>query len=81
MGEKGGRTVNARRLVGHADNTAFPAIDVNMQMVLVTPADAKKPVPVMILFGRAAMPGEPEADLRVVPSPARRRRAGSCDPP
>ena len=55
----GGRAVNARRLTGHADNSAFPQIDVNMQMVLVTPADAKKPVPVMILFGRAAMPGEP----------------------
>jgi hypothetical protein len=59
----GGRSVNARRLVGHADNSAFPAIDVNMQMVLVTPADAKKPVPVMILFGRAAMPGEPPPSI------------------
>jgi hypothetical protein len=55
----GGHAVNARRLTGHADNSAFPQIDVNMQLVLVTPADAKKPVPVMILFGRAAMPGEP----------------------
>ena len=55
----GGRTVTARRLNGHADNSAFPGIDVNLQMVLVTPVDARRAVPVMILFGRAAMPGEP----------------------
>jgi lysophospholipase L1-like esterase len=55
----GGRAVNARRLTGRADNAAFPQIEVNIQMVLVTPADATQSVPVMILFGRAAMPGEP----------------------
>ena len=76
----GGRTVNARRLVGHADNAAFPAIDVNMQMVLVTPADAKKPVPVMILFGRAAMPGEPPPSIPGRPAVAFTPPPGS-DPP
>jgi hypothetical protein len=76
----GGRTVNARRLVGHADNAAFPAIDVNMQMVLVTPADAKKPVPVMILFGRAAMPGEPPPAIPGRPAVAFTPPPGS-DPP
>jgi hypothetical protein len=76
----GGRTVNARRLTGHADNAAFPAIDVNMQMVLVTPADAKKPVPVMVLFGRAAMPGEPPPSVPGRPAVVFTPPPGS-DPP
>jgi lysophospholipase L1-like esterase len=65
----GGRAVFARRLVGHAENRDFPAIDVNIQMVLVTPMDSRKPVPVMILFGRAAMPGEPPPQGAFVPPP------------
>ncbi|MBK9253222.1 MAG: hypothetical protein IPM70_15730 [Proteobacteria bacterium] len=65
----GGHAVLARRLEGHADNRKFPAIDVNIQMVLVTPRDAKKPVPVMILFGRAAMPGDPAPQGGFVPPP------------
>ena len=65
----GGHAVLARRLEGHADNRKFPAIDVNIQMVLVTPRDAKKPVPVMILFGRAAMPGDPPPQGGFVPPP------------
>jgi len=66
--EVGGRAVVARRLTGHADNRDFPAIDVNIQMVLVTPKDAK-PVPVMILFGRAALPGDPPPQGVFVPPP------------
>jgi hypothetical protein len=66
----GGRLVNARRLVGHADNASFPAIDVDIQMVLVTPAEAKGPVPVMILFSRAAMPDDPPPQGRFAPPPS-----------
>ena len=80
MTQVGGHAVNARRLTGHADNSAFPQIDVNMQMVLVTPADAKKPVPVMILFGRAAMPGEPPPAIPGRPAVAFTPPPGS-DPP
>lgn len=43
--------VNARRLVGHVDNSACPAIEVNIQMTLVTPLNAPKPVPVLVMFG------------------------------
>jgi hypothetical protein len=63
------RTVNAtvgthavigKQLVGHVDNSWFPAISVDIQMTLVTPADAKGPVPVMIMFGGGtALPGDP----------------------
>jgi hypothetical protein len=51
--------VIARELTGHADNKDCPEITVNIQMVVVTPAGANKPVPLMILFGRAALPATP----------------------
>jgi hypothetical protein len=46
-----------KQLVGHADNSSFPAINVDIQMILVTPADAKGPVPVMMMFGFGTLPG------------------------
>lgn len=55
----GQHDVNARHLVGKVDNSAYPAIEVNIDVVLVTPANAKGPVPVMILFGGGRMPGSP----------------------
>jgi hypothetical protein len=55
----GEREVKARRLQGKVDNSAHPAIEVNIDLMVVTPADAKGPVPVMILFGGGRMPGAP----------------------
>src|SRR5262245_60711866 len=49
-GTLNGVRVNARQLVGHLDNSSFPAIDVEIAMTLVLPAEARKPVPVMIMF-------------------------------
>ena len=52
-----GRTpVIAKQLVGHVDNSEYPLIDVNISMTLVTPANATGPVPVLMMFGRAALP-------------------------
>ncbi|MBI3281060.1 MAG: hypothetical protein HYZ57_14590 [Acidobacteria bacterium] len=51
--------VIARELEGHVDNSAYPGIKVNIQMVLVTPAWTKNTVPVMMMFGRAALPSDP----------------------
>ncbi len=48
--------VVAKEIVGHVNNPAYPAIDVNIRMILVTPANAKKPVPVLIMFGPADFP-------------------------
>ncbi len=76
-GEIGGRPVLARRLNGNVDNSAHPAIEVNIELMLVTPADAKGPVPVMILFGRGRLPGEPAPQGGFQPPPP---RPGS-DPP
>ena len=55
----GSRAVVGKQLAGHVDNSECPAISVDIQMTLVTPADATAPVPVMMMFGRAALPGEP----------------------
>jgi hypothetical protein len=52
----GFQPVLAKKLIGHADNSGYPYIDVNISMVLVTPANAKGPVPVLMMFSRAALP-------------------------
>jgi lysophospholipase L1-like esterase len=61
-GVVGGLPVVGRQLVGRVDNTAAPSITVDIDFVLVTPAQAKGPVPVMITFRRGNLPpgpGEP----------------------
>jgi hypothetical protein len=40
-----------KQLVGKVDNSACLAIEVNIGMTLMTPKDAKKPVPVLMMFG------------------------------
>jgi hypothetical protein len=52
-----GRPVIGKALTGHVDNSSFPAITVDIQMTLVVPADAKGPVPVMMMFGGRGLPG------------------------
>ena len=48
--------VNAKKLVGRVDNSAYPEIDVNISMVVVTPANVKGPVPVLMMFSPAHLP-------------------------
>ena len=55
-GTMGGRAVVGRQFVGRVDNSSYPAIAVDIQMALVTPADAKGPVPVMIMFSSGVLP-------------------------
>ena len=43
--------VITKTLVGHVDNSIDPAITVNIDLTLSTPADAKGPIPVMMEFG------------------------------
>src|SRR5579863_7964514 len=52
----GGHPVSGKQLVGHVDNAADPEIKVDIQMTLVVPANAKGPVPVMIMFGGRTLP-------------------------
>jgi hypothetical protein len=43
--------VVTKRLLGHVDNAAYPAINVDIELTLTTPVEAKGPVPVMMEFG------------------------------
>ncbi len=63
----GALPVNARQLVGTVDNSAFPALEVKIQMTVVTPLAAKRPVPVLMMFGGFGGGGFP-------------RRAGEPEP-
>jgi hypothetical protein len=40
-----------KTLLGHVDNSAYPEIAVDIQLSLSTPAGAKTPVPVIMVFG------------------------------
>ena len=46
----------AKQLRGHVDNSGCPSINVDIKMVVVTPADAKGPVPLLMMFGPANLP-------------------------
>jgi peptidoglycan/xylan/chitin deacetylase (PgdA/CDA1 family) len=50
----GGFPVITKKLAGHVDNTSYPAVTVNIDLTLSTPADAKGPVPVIMEFGLSA---------------------------
>src|SRR5882724_4974339 len=48
--------VVAKRVIGHVDNSGCPQINVDISMTVVLPAQAKGPVPVLMMFGRSAFP-------------------------
>lgn len=52
----GGRPVVAQQLIGHVDNRGAPQIAVDIRATLVLPADAKGPVPLLMMFGPARFP-------------------------
>lgn len=54
---KAGIPVRTRKLVGHVDNSSYPSIVVNIQLTLTTPANVKRPVPVIMEFGFVFPPG------------------------
>jgi hypothetical protein len=43
--------VHVKELVGHADNSGYPAVNVNIRMTLTTPVHANTPTPVIVEFG------------------------------
>lgn len=47
----------AKNLLGHVDNSSYPQIKVDIQMVLILPKNKTKPVPVMINYGFVFPPG------------------------
>ena len=63
--------VITKTLIGHVDNSAFPEIAVDIQLVLTTPANAKGKVPVIMEFGfngprRGPAPPEPTWQKQVL---------------
>jgi hypothetical protein len=52
----GGHAVIGKQLLGHVDNSSDPDIKVDIQLTLVVPADARGPVPVMMMFGGRTIP-------------------------
>ena len=73
----GSHSVVGRQLVGHVANSSFPSITVDIQMTLVTPKEATKPVPVMIMFASGLLPSAAAALGRDRPPAA----SGSDPPP
>jgi hypothetical protein len=72
----GSYPVLGKQLVGRVDNSSFPHINVDVEMILVTPADAKESVPVMMMFGFGYLPGTtPPRKFGFGPPPA------GSDPP
>lgn len=49
--------VVVKKLTGHVDNSAYPAITVNINLTLTTPANISRPVPVIMEFGFVFPPG------------------------
>jgi lysophospholipase L1-like esterase len=66
----GGQPVVARRVIGHVDSSAHPAITVDIKMAVVLPVNAKGPVPVLMMFGWGNMPDEPVWRFPGMPEPA-----------
>jgi hypothetical protein len=61
--------VIAKQLEGHVDNSSDAEIDVTIKMTLVLPANAKGPVPVLMMFGRSVLPAPnqpPAEDLEKI---------------
>jgi (4-O-methyl)-D-glucuronate---lignin esterase len=71
----GSRPVVGKQLVGYVNNSSYPLINVEIQMTLVTPADAAGPVPVMMMFGGSGLPGSAAPTARRPAPPA------GSDPP
>jgi hypothetical protein len=73
-----------RQLIGHVDDSSYPAVTVDIHMTLVTPADANGPVPVMIMFGSGVLPeslGGPAPPARSGGSGGAPAAVPGADPP
>ncbi|MBN8823391.1 MULTISPECIES: acetylxylan esterase [unclassified Spirosoma] len=55
--------VLARHMIGRVDNSEYPLISVNINMVLVLPQNVKGPVPVMIMLGFPTLPAPAQPSL------------------
>lgn len=67
--------VIAKEMIGHVDNSGFPSVNVDISMTVVIPANAKGPVPVLMMFGRTGLPNpvQPNPDEMKVLNAALRK--------
>jgi hypothetical protein len=94
-GSEGGIPTITKRLMGHVDNSAYPAITVDIEVDLILPAAAIKPIPAVVELTfdrpigsappppRPARPAPPAAAATAAgsPAPARSLLAGSSAAP
>ena len=66
-GSDGGIATITKKLIGHVDNSGYPAITVNIEASLTLPADAPKPVPVIL---EITFENYPQPPNRPPPPPA-----------
>jgi len=55
--------VIAKQLIGHVDNSEYPLINVDINMMLVVPTNVKGPVPVLMMFGSPSFPSPAQPSL------------------
>lgn len=48
--------VIVKQVIGHVDNSEYPLINVDINMMVVVPSNVKGPVPVLMMFGRPSFP-------------------------
>jgi hypothetical protein len=63
-----------KKLVGHVDNSSYPLVSVDIQLTLTTPANAKKPVPVVMELVFNFPPGARPAGATPPPGPPARQQ-------
>ena len=68
-----------RQLLGRVDNSAYPAISVNIQAILTLPANVRERVPVIIQFGGGAF--DLPANVSTSANPCQLPGAGRGAPP
>ncbi len=59
--------VVTKQLLGHADNSAYPSISVDIELSVTTPAQAAGPVPMIMEFGFKPRPGAAPAPAAPAP--------------
>lgn len=78
----GNLPASGKRLIGHVDNSACPAINVDIRMTVVVPQQAKGPVPLLMMFGGFGGDGLPRPAGTPAPTNRFREFGGPYkDPP
>jgi hypothetical protein len=78
----GTNLANGKQLNGHVDNSTYPEISVDIRMTVVTPAAAKGPVPILMMFAGFGGSGMPRPADSPAPTNSRPEFGGPFkDPP